>query len=44
MVWHYCYNADGLCTTRVNGLEEIIFYSQDAADRLTEVITPEGKM
>ncbi|WP_139510124.1 RHS repeat domain-containing protein, partial [Escherichia coli] len=37
------YDADGLCTARVNGLEETILYSRDAAGRLAEVITPEGK-
>ncbi|EFH6036933.1 hypothetical protein GSY40_24215, partial [Escherichia coli] len=31
------------CTARVNGLEETILYSRDAAGRLAEVITPEGK-
>ncbi len=36
VVWRYRYDADGLCTARVNGL--------DAAGRLAEVITPEGKM
>lgn len=39
----YRYDADGLCTARVNGLEETILYSRDAAGRLAEVITPEGK-
>ncbi len=43
MVWRYRYDADGLCTARVNGLEETILYSRDAAGRLAEVITPEGK-
>ncbi|EMN6678509.1 RHS repeat protein [Escherichia coli] len=43
VVWRYRYNADGLCTARVNGLEETILYSRDAAGRLAEVITPEGK-
>ncbi|EOW9937110.1 RHS repeat domain-containing protein, partial [Escherichia coli] len=42
MVWRYRYDADGLCTARVNGLEETILYSRDAAGRLAEVITPEG--
>ncbi|END7193458.1 RHS repeat protein, partial [Escherichia coli] len=39
----YRYDADGLCTARVNGLEETILYSRDAAGRLAEIITPEGK-
>ncbi len=43
VVWRYRYDADGLCTARVNGLEETILYSRDAAGRLAEVITPEGK-
>ncbi|HAL7779728.1 TPA: hypothetical protein H7D47_004928, partial [Escherichia coli] len=43
VVWRYHYDADGLCTARVNGLEETILYSRDAAGRLAEVITPEGK-
>ncbi|ELH2331160.1 RHS repeat protein [Escherichia coli] len=43
VVWRYLYDADGLCTARVNGLEETILYSRDAAGRLAEVITPEGK-
>lgn len=41
--WQYRYDADGLCTARVNGLEETILYSRDAAGRLAEVISPEGK-
>ncbi|OYI58478.1 RHS repeat-associated core domain-containing protein [Escherichia coli] len=44
VVWRYRYDADGLCTARVNGLEETILYGRDAAGRLAEVITPEGKM
>ncbi len=43
VVWRYRYDADGLCTARVNGLEETILYSRDAAGRLAEIITPEGK-
>ncbi|EFN0032398.1 RHS repeat protein, partial [Escherichia coli] len=43
VVWRYRYDADGLCTARVNGLEETILYSRDAAGRLAEVISPEGK-
>ncbi|HGW6293422.1 TPA: PAAR domain-containing protein, partial [Escherichia coli] len=43
VVWRYRYDADGLCTARVNGLEETILYGRDAAGRLAEVITPEGK-
>ncbi|ELV29598.1 RHS Repeat family protein, partial [Escherichia coli 99.0815] len=43
VVCRYRYDADGLCTARVNGLEETILYSRDAAGRLAEVITPEGK-
>lgn len=43
VVWRYRYDADGLCTARVNGLEETILYSRDAAGHLAEVITPEGK-
>lgn len=43
VVWRYRYDDDGLCTARVNGLEETILYSRDAAGRLAEVITPEGK-
>lgn len=43
VVWRYRYDADGLCTSRVNGLEETILYSRDAAGRLAEIITPEGK-
>ena len=43
VVWRYRYDADGLCTARVNGLEETILYSRDDAGRLAEVITPEGK-
>ncbi|MFU1143698.1 hypothetical protein ACM2L8_26025, partial [Escherichia coli] len=27
VVWRYRYDADGLCTARVNGLEETILYS-----------------
>ncbi|EOC6659936.1 type VI secretion system tip protein TssI/VgrG, partial [Escherichia coli] len=29
VVWRYRYDADGLCTARVNGLEETILYSRD---------------
>ncbi|HBM2004184.1 TPA: RHS repeat domain-containing protein [Escherichia coli] len=36
-------NACCLCTAKVNGLDEVILYSRDAAGRLAEVITPEGK-
>ncbi|EOA7521063.1 zincin-like metallopeptidase toxin domain-containing protein [Escherichia coli] len=43
VVWRYRYDADGLCTAKVNGLEETILYSRDAAGRLAEVISPEGK-
>ncbi|EHK1273550.1 RHS repeat protein [Escherichia coli] len=43
VVWRYRYDADGLCTARVNGLEETILYSRDAAGRLAEIIAPEGK-
>ena len=43
VVWRYRYDADGLCTARVNGLEETILYSRDAAGRLAEIISPEGK-
>ncbi|EOU8816940.1 type IV secretion protein Rhs, partial [Escherichia coli] len=43
VVWRYRYDADGLCTARVNGLEETILYGRDAAGRLAEVISPEGK-
>ncbi|HAW1434972.1 TPA: RHS repeat protein [Escherichia coli] len=43
VVWRYRYDADGLCTARVNGLEETILYSRDTAGRLAEIITPEGK-
>ena len=43
VVWRYRYDTDGLCTARVNGLEETILYSRDAAGRLAEIITPEGK-
>ncbi|HAV7683729.1 TPA: hypothetical protein JK765_003801 [Escherichia coli] len=43
VVWRYRYDADGLCTARINGLEETILYSRDAAGRLAEIITPEGK-
>ncbi|ENL3206400.1 PAAR domain-containing protein [Escherichia coli] len=34
VVWRYRYDADGLCTARVNGLEETILYSRDAAGRM----------
>ncbi len=43
VVWRYRYDADGLYTAKVNGLEETILYSRDAAGRLAEIITPEGK-
>lgn len=43
VVWRYRYDADGLCTAKVNGLEETILYSRDAAGRLAEIISPEGK-
>lgn len=43
VVWRYRYHADGLYTAKVNGLEETILYSRDAAGRLAEIITPEGK-
>lgn len=44
VVWCYCYDVDGLCIVRVNGLEEIIFYSWDVVGCLVEVIMLEGKM
>lgn len=43
VVWRYRYDADGLYTAKVNGPEETILYSRDAAGRLAEIITPEGK-
>ncbi|MCE4183860.1 hypothetical protein FJK77_22110 [Escherichia coli] len=43
VVWRYRYDADGLCTARVNGLEETIHYSRDAAGGLAEISTTEGK-
>ncbi|EHL0354717.1 hypothetical protein DT313_005303, partial [Escherichia coli] len=36
-------NANCLCTEKVNGLDETIVYTWDAAGRLAEIIAPEGK-
>ncbi|ECK9504174.1 RHS repeat-associated core domain protein [Salmonella enterica subsp. enterica serovar Infantis str. SARB27] len=43
VTWRYGYDADGLCIARTNGLEEITRYGWDAAGRLAEVSTAEGK-
>lgn len=43
VTWRYQYDADGLCTGKVNGLEETTYYGWDAAGRLAEVTTAEGK-
>ncbi|HAE4697493.1 TPA: type IV secretion protein Rhs [Salmonella enterica subsp. enterica serovar Enteritidis] len=41
--WRYRYDVDGLCTEKVNGLDETTYYAWDAAGRLAEVVTAEGK-
>lgn len=43
VTWRYRYDADGLCTEKINGLDDVIQYGWDAAGRLAEVSTPEGK-
>ncbi|EPD6619803.1 hypothetical protein ACSC89_004805, partial [Salmonella enterica subsp. enterica] len=43
VTWRYGYDADGLCIARTNGLEETTHYGWDAAGRLAEVSTAEGK-
>lgn len=43
VTWRYQYDADGLCTGKVNGLEETTYYGWDAAGHLASVTTAEGK-